>query len=408
MVLSIEFAMPGPSFDPNKYSRKPAARTANVTKPVSMPKIKEPTADFLPQACDATVMPEENTSLPQTCDAKEMSKENNSLAQTTDTKATTSVLEPTESAFTTNCTTGPTKVTTTEKMKTAVIPDVEAGQPSSLQASEEECANLRGEDTKAATVSELEIEQHASIPAPEVERTKPSTEKTHRYPPSILTAEFLDLAFMRFRARDDKELSPSTETRRLVSLRRIRNICQAKVENQWMTLAQVDEWTSIVPRYAFKEGDLVVYVQIDAFLPASDKRFGLFSSLQTFDGDIGHRVKTRTFGSYPDQLVVQGYIYPLEKFNEIYQEINSIRQAVDNYPDDKPSDEKFQRIVRSMYKNEDWAAKIGVKKWEEPKPVNPPNKHPRLGAIPTRVFKKTDITHFEVCKFCSICLLFET
>lgn len=147
-------------------------------------------------------------------------------------------------------------------------------------------------------------------------------------------------------------------------------------------------------RHAYREGELVIYIAVDAFLPSANRRFGNASSLQTYDGDLGHSVKTKHFGSYPDKLVVQGCIYTIKKSEEIFQEIRCIRQVMDNVLSEDSS-HKVEAVICAMYRDEDWAAKIGVKKWEEPKPADNPNKHLKLGAVPNRVFRKTDIALLE-------------
>lgn len=288
-----------------------------------------------------------------------------------------------------------TKPTTplTQDKRTA-SPDVKIEQPTSLSSTEwEQVTKAMVKDVNMVTMSEVKgnFEQQDIVSSPKTIPTKPASEEGQACPPTILTAEMWNKASI-----PPPDEPASTSTRRLVSIRRIRNIQQAKVENRWLTLAQVDEWTSTVPRRAFREGDLVVYVEIDAFLPSADERFGKMASLQTYDGELGHRVKTRRFGSHPDKLLVQGYIYPIEKFEEIYEEVKCVEQYLDNAPMDKSRRDMIKQIICTIYRNRDWAVEIGVKKWEESKQANKPDKHPKLGGIPTRIFKKTDITHFEV------------
>lgn len=193
------------------------------------------------------------------------------------------------------------------------------------------------------------------------------------------------------------ERTETSDTLRLASLRRIKKIHNVKVNQRWLTLAVVDGWVSLVPDRAFKEDELVLYLEIDSFLPASDDRFGKWSALQMTSGKLGHRVKTRQFGSGEHKIVVQGYVYPVEKFAEIYDQVKIIRQVLAMSPNAKPSDYLMNDIILAMYRNENWADKLGIRKWEEAPQAAQPLGHPKLGSIPTRLFKKTDITRLEDC-----------
>lgn len=192
------------------------------------------------------------------------------------------------------------------------------------------------------------------------------------------------------------EQTEPSETLRLVSLREIKQIHQTKIGNRWFTLADLDGWVCLVPRRAFKPLDLVVYVEIDSFLPASDERFGKHDSLITYEGKLGHRVKTRRFGSGDETLVVQGLVYPLERFPEIDSAVTVVREVMGIM---KPTQEVANSIILAIYRNENWAEKLGVTKWEEAKQVGtqPQQQHVKVGKIPTHLFPKTDISRLEDC-----------
>lgn len=367
MGLSIDFAMPGPEFDPTRYGRKSAACSGYATKTSLMPEAGAVTSMSPPQKSDKS----ETAIGTLTSPNKEVAIE------------TTNFDTESESSAETQQTTSPTRID--------IIPEAEFEQNDSFQALKKACTEQEDEGYNHITSPEVKVDGQAYIPGLNAEPIRPGTGNSRPCLLTTLTAEKFGLPSNP--ALDDAE---PTDTRRLVSIRRIRHIRQAKVVNRWLTLAQVDEWTCTIPRRAFGEGELVVYVEIDAFLPSADSRFGVMSSLQTYNGRLGHRVKTKRFGSYPEKLVVQGCIYPLDKFEEIFQELKCIQQVLDNDSSNKSSQNKIKEVICAMYRREDWAAKIGVEKWEEPKPTNKPNKYPKLGAVPTRVFKKTDITHFEV------------
>lgn len=201
----------------------------------------------------------------------------------------------------------------------------------------------------------------------------------------------------------ETETTDATDTLRLVSLRRINKLYHAKVEARWFTLAELEGgWVSMVPGRVFKEGDLVLYIEIDAFLPASDSRFGKSSHLQMIDGKLGQRVKTRRFGSGQNNIVVQGLVYPIEKFELIHDEIKMVKEMMGNTsggPGAKPSPGLINTLILAMYRNENWAAKLGIRKWEESRLQQPVQQvqHPKMGSIPTRLFKKTNISRLEDC-----------
>lgn len=188
------------------------------------------------------------------------------------------------------------------------------------------------------------------------------------------------------------------ETLRLVSIRQISNIHNVMIGQRWMTLAQVDGWTCLVPPKTFKTGDLVVYVGVDSMIPASDERFGKTCSLQTFEGKLYHRVKTRRLGSAGEKIVVQGYIYPVEKFEPIRNVVNLARWGIQRGDTKNTSDKIVNLALRMVFRNANWAECLGVKKWEEtPQASASCSEHPKLGKVPTRLFKKTDITRVEDC-----------
>lgn len=183
------------------------------------------------------------------------------------------------------------------------------------------------------------------------------------------------------------------ETLRLVSLRQIKGVHQARLGNRWVTLAEVDGWTVIVPPTGFRAGDLVLYFQIDSFLPVSDHRFGKSSNLCTFNGALGHRIKTSKLGSGPDKIMIQGTVHKLEKFNEVNDEVVLVQEALINNTPSK----LVKEVILAMYRKTNWADKIGVTKWEEQKPVSQGPDHPKLGSIPNRVFPSTNISRLEDC-----------
>lgn len=192
------------------------------------------------------------------------------------------------------------------------------------------------------------------------------------------------------------ETRENNETLRLVSLRTIKKIHHTRVEDRLLSLAEVDGWTCVVPHRGFREGQLVLYLQIDSFIPASDDRYGKPAHLQMIDGKLGHRVRTRKFGSGENKIVTQGSVYALEKFSDISDEIRTVKMMLQMGPK-QFSDEMMNTMTLAMYRNHNWAEQLGIRKWEEQRVDTNQNAHTKLGDIPTRLFKKTDITRLEDC-----------
>jgi RNA ligase (TIGR02306 family) len=102
--------------------------------------------------------------------------------------------------------------------------------------------------------------------------------------------------------------------RKLVTVRHISNILPIK-EADMIEEVVVDGWSVVAQKGIHSVGDAVVYFEIDSFLPQSDERFESFMKFgtQTFEGNVGHRVKTKRLrGVYS-----QGIIIPLHEFPEI-------------------------------------------------------------------------------------------
>lgn len=188
----------------------------------------------------------------------------------------------------------------------------------------------------------------------------------------------------------------STETLRLVSIRKIKSVNETKVENRWLTLAEIDGWLCLVPNRSFKPGDLVLYFQIDSFLPVSNAEFGKQQPLITLGGKLGHRVKTKRLGTGAETVTVQGLVYPLEKFPEIHTEVQIVRESMERI---NTSESQMSAIILALYRNENWAEKLGVLKWSETKQAlnDVQQQQAKVGKLPTHLFPKTDISRLEDC-----------
>ncbi|KAK7748774.1 hypothetical protein SLS53_000798 [Cytospora paraplurivora] len=227
-----------------------------------------------------------------------------------------------------------------------------------------------------------EAENHVIVATTKAERNNKKSNLTNQ--PATEAAAKLDPA------------SHPDETLRLASLRLVNKIFTTKVANRYMSFAEIDGWTCQVPTRAFREGEIVLYFENDSFLPATDNRFASLRPLQTFDGKLGYRVKTRRFGTDELKIITQGYLYPVEKFPEIWDEVSIVRQVVAMGPTSL-SERTVNLIILAIYRQTNWAERLGIKKWVATQPIQPQSEHPRLGNFPKRIFSGTDITRLQDC-----------
>ena len=77
---------------------------------------------------------------------------------------------------------------------------------------------------------------------------------------------------------------------------------------------KVQGWQIVVKKGEFKKGDLVVFYEIDSFLPASDSRYESFKErFTTWNGKKGMRLKTIKLR----KALSQGLVLPVKNFPEI-------------------------------------------------------------------------------------------
>jgi RNA ligase (TIGR02306 family) len=102
--------------------------------------------------------------------------------------------------------------------------------------------------------------------------------------------------------------------RKLVTVRYINDIQSIDGADK-IERVLVDGWNIVSEKGKHSVGDLVLFFEIDSFLPKSDSRYESFMKFgeRTFEGVVGHRIKTvRLRGVYS-----QGIILPLSLFQEI-------------------------------------------------------------------------------------------
>lgn len=109
--------------------------------------------------------------------------------------------------------------------------------------------------------------------------------------------------------------------RALVSVRKVTGV--ADIEGaDLITLVYIDGWQVVTQKSnGFKVGDLVLYAEIDAFLPGDDPRFESFRErFTTFNGKEGLRVKTIKLR----KQLSQGLVLPLSLFPEIKNPVEGL------------------------------------------------------------------------------------
>lgn len=171
---------------------------------------------------------------------------------------------------------------------------------------------------------------------------------------SALRFPFLILDMLIVASRPVVSKMPDQIVRKLVTVRRIDEINDMK--NRRQQVATVGGWRVIVPKEdMFHEGDLVVFFEIDSFLPWHDDRFWEYTrsrASQTYDGTNGYVVQT----TLQNDVISQGLILRLTAFPEINADKRAeLLRQFDGDPD------RAQAALMEL----DHSVLLGVKKFEE-------------------------------------------
>jgi RNA ligase (TIGR02306 family) len=140
-------------------------------------------------------------------------------------------------------------------------------------------------------------------------------------------------------------------TRKLASIRRIKEIRPIEGADN-IVCAVVDGWELVTQKSSnLKPGDLVVYFEIDSFLPETEKfEFLRKSSYKVMDGVGGFRLRTIKLR----KQISQGLILPLSEFFTFDEETGNIDAIYINGEVILPEEET------------DLTEYLGIKKWEAP------------------------------------------
>lgn len=169
--------------------------------------------------------------------------------------------------------------------------------------------------------------------------------------------------------------------RKLASVRRIESIDPIEGADN-IVCATVDGWKLVTQKSNnFNPGDLVVYFEIDSFLPAIEKfEFLRKSCLRVMDNVEGFRIKTIKLRGQ----ISQGLILPLK---EIYQGDHRFFRAIDHTGDDLWMTRLNDEWVSAEQEGFDLTELLGVKKWEAP--IHPSLAGKARGNFPEFI-RKTD------------------
>ncbi|KAK7931215.1 hypothetical protein PG985_001927 [Apiospora marii] len=140
-------------------------------------------------------------------------------------------------------------------------------------------------------------------------------------------------------------------TRKLVSVRRIAALQPIK-GNRHVEVAKIDGWNVIVMKEDYHVGQLVVYFEVDSFLPNTEVRFWEYCQphkVQEYNGQCGYVVKT--FMKYG--RVTQGIVFPLDAFSEIREAQQELEAKFGN----------GGMAVKALLEM-DFTATLGVKKYD--------------------------------------------
>lgn len=169
------------------------------------------------------------------------------------------------------------------------------------------------------------------------------------------------------------------EERALATLEAIEEL--SPIENaDAIELARVRGWSVVVKKGEFKVGDLVVYFEIDTFLPLDDPRFAFLAprgARKNPEGVEGHVLKTaRMRGVYS-----QGLVMPWSDFPETMEP-----EGWDMTQTEPVDEDHSGLLVQKIGSNLTPYIK-GVEKWDPPIPAELAGS--AKGAFPS-IFRKTD------------------
>ncbi|KAK3317956.1 hypothetical protein B0H66DRAFT_621418 [Apodospora peruviana] len=156
--------------------------------------------------------------------------------------------------------------------------------------------------------------------------------------------------------------NPPTHTRKLVTIKQVNSVTHLdKTHN----LVNIEGWNVVVRKSkSVASGELVIFVEVDSFLPAGGKYEQLFAevgNLITFEGVNGYRVGTKThISGIKKKLITQGHVYSLVDFPPIFSEFQTLKYDFKFTRQPTDNDDGFVAHLRQI----DFTSHLGVRKWE--------------------------------------------
>lgn len=146
---------------------------------------------------------------------------------------------------------------------------------------------------------------------------------------------------------------PMAHQRKLVTMRPITDLRHFKGGQKRFDVATVrGGWTVVVRRDEWKVGELVLYFEIDSFIPSRDGRFDWedYGSMIRYQGEMGYHVRSKMYG----KNISQGLILDIERFPEVKEVLQGLSKELGPIEGMRAAQEMaFEEI-------------LGVNKWEPP------------------------------------------
>ncbi|KAH6714578.1 RNA ligase, DRB0094 family [Leptodontidium sp. MPI-SDFR-AT-0119] len=158
--------------------------------------------------------------------------------------------------------------------------------------------------------------------------------------------------------------------RNLVSCRWVNSKSPFPHDNS-IECVQIGGWLCRSPRDQFSVGELVVFFEIDSFLPSTDPRYSFLSDeFIEWDGLIGFRVKTIEYHGQ----IFQGLVMPLGLFPEIENRIQQRQKgcglSINDFEQEVATEENLKKL-------------LNIKKWTPSAMLNEPGFGKASNAIPS-------------------------
>ncbi|KAI6378401.1 hypothetical protein MCOR25_002268 [Pyricularia grisea] len=159
--------------------------------------------------------------------------------------------------------------------------------------------------------------------------------------------------------RPSTEFFPAPVVRKLVTLRRIdeiRPVKDAKLPKSKYVVIAVDGWEVVVntkrDQRRFEKGQVVVYFQIDSFVPEDDGNYWeeMATSAELLQGRWGFRVRTLRIGN--SSFISQGRVFHLSEYPRIQEMVMELQKL---YGEKEGLERAMQRSFDDV---------LGVVKWD--------------------------------------------